>query len=60
MKKTRTLLDGSEVPTLEKAVTLKVYTKCPEKYMLTDMQTGEKYIGHENPEKGPNHWKKVN
>lgn len=56
---TRTLLDGRDVPELEKAVTLKVYTKCPEKYMLIDMQTGERYIGYSDPNSGPSHWKKV-
>ena len=55
----RTLLDGQEVPELDNAVTLEVYTKCPEKYMLIDMQTGERYIGHNDPVAGPNHWKKV-
>ena len=55
----RTLLDGREVPELDKAVTLEVYTKCPEKYMLIDMQTGERYIGHSSIDAGPNHWKKV-
>jgi hypothetical protein len=55
----RTLLDGQEVSELDKAVTLKVYTKCPEKYMLIDMQTGERYIGHSSIDTEPNHWKKV-
>jgi hypothetical protein len=55
--KTRTLLDGNEVEEFDKPVTLKVYTKCPEKYMLIDMQTGERYIGTRSSE---NHdWKKV-
>ena len=54
---TRTLLDGHEVEELDLPVTLTVYTKCPEKWMLTDMQTGEKYIGY--PTAGPNSWKRV-
>jgi hypothetical protein len=54
---TRTLLDGQEVQDLDTPVTLEVYTKCPEKWMLIDMQTGEKYIGHSTP--GPNSWKRV-
>ena len=57
---TRTLLDGRDVPEKEKAVTLKVYTKCPEKWMLVDLQTGERYIGHNDPSEGPSHWKRVN
>ena len=54
----RTLLDGQEVFELDKAVTLEVYTKCPEKYMLIDMQTGEKYIG--TRANGNQDWKKIN
>ena len=56
--KTRTLLDGTEVEDLDKAMTLEVYTKCPEKWLLTDMQTGEKYIGYKT--EGNNYWKRVN
>lgn len=55
---TRTLLDGTEVEELDKAITLEVYTKCPEKWLLTDMQTGEKYIGYKT--EGTNFWKRVN
>jgi hypothetical protein len=58
MTKTRTLLDGREVVELEKPVTLEVYTKCPEKYMLIDMQTGEKYVGYKT--EGKNSWQRVN
>jgi hypothetical protein len=55
---TRTLLDGQDVEELDKAITLRVYTKCPEKYMLIDLQTGERYIGTKSDN---NHdWKKVN
>jgi hypothetical protein len=57
--KTRTLLDGRNVEEFDKAVTLQVYTKCPEKYMLIDLQTGERYIEHNDPVAEPNHWKKV-
>jgi len=59
MIKTRTLLDGRDVPELESPATLEVYTRCPEKWMLIDLQTGERYIGHTDPEAGPSHWKKV-
>jgi hypothetical protein len=55
--KTRTLLDGQDVEELDKAVTLKVYTKCPEKYMLIDLQTGERYIGSKLQD--DQDWKKV-
>ena len=55
--KTRTLLDGNDVEELDKPVTLKIYTKCPEKYMLIDLQTGERYIG--TTPYDDQHWKKV-
>lgn len=57
--KERKLKNGGIVPELPEPVTLEVYTKCPEKYMLIDMETGQKYVGHSNPGKGPSHWKKV-
>jgi hypothetical protein len=55
--KTRTLLDGRDVEEFDKPVTLKVYTKCPEKYMLIDLQTGERYIGTRS--QGNQDWKRV-
>ena len=55
---TRKLQDGTEVEEFDKAVTLTVYTKCPEKYMLIDMETGEKYIGTRSM--GTQDWKKIN
>lgn len=55
--KTRKLLDGKYVTELETAITLSVYTKCPEKYMLTDMETGQKYVGRIT--KGKSSWKKI-
>lgn len=57
--KTRTLLDGKTVKELDKPVILQVYTKCPEKYILIDLQTGERYVGHVDPTAGPSHWKKI-
>ena len=54
---TRTLTTGQVVPELDKAVTLTVYTKCPEKYKLVDMETGEEYIGQDNSEQKS--WKKI-
>jgi hypothetical protein len=55
--KTRKLLDGSEVKELELPVTLTVYTRCPEKYKLVDMETGEEYVGY--PTIGNLSWKKI-
>lgn len=56
---TRTLIDGKEVQDFDTAITLEVYTKCPEKWMLIDMQTGEKYIG-QLPSDTNQYWSKVN
>lgn len=42
---TRTLLDGTTVPVLPNTTELRVVTKCPQKYKLVDMETGEEYIG---------------
>jgi hypothetical protein len=55
--KTRKLQDGTEVEEFDTAVTLTVYTKCPEKYMLIDMQTGEKYVGTKAT--GNRDWRKL-
>ena len=55
MKK-RKLLSGEEVIELERATTLKIYTKCPNKYKLIDMETGEEYIGIDSEN---SHWDKI-
>jgi hypothetical protein len=41
----RKLLDGTQVPALDVPVVLTVLTKCPWKYKLVDMETGQVYIG---------------
>jgi len=38
---------GAVFSTTDKAVDLKVHTKCPSKYMLIDEETGEVYRGNE-------------
>lgn len=53
----RKLVDGTKVKELKEPITLTVYTKCPEKWMLVDKETGEVYIGYAT--KGKNSWKKV-
>ena len=53
----RTLIDGTKVKELDEAKTLTVYTKCPGKYMLVDMETGQVYTGHETD--GKNSWKLI-
>lgn len=52
----RKLQDGSEAEEFEFPVTLKVYTKCPSKYMLIDLETGEEYIGQRHQNKD---WKRI-
>jgi hypothetical protein len=56
--KERTLLDGSKVQELSEPKTLTVYTTCPEKYKLIDMETGQTYVGF--PTDGKNSWRKIN
>ena len=41
----RKLLDGTEVPEFDMRLELKVNTKCPQKYKLVDLETGQEYIG---------------
>ena len=52
----RKLQDGTEVKELSSAVQLVVYTRCPEKYKLIDMETGQEYVGT-RPSQGNLHWK---
>ena len=54
---TRKLVDGTTVKELKEPITLTVHTKCPQKWMLVDKETGEVYIGHMT--KGKNSWKKI-
>lgn len=56
-QKTRKLKDGTYVDELIEPITLTVYTRCPEKYMLVDMETGQKYVGRLT--KGKSSWKKI-
>ena len=42
MKK-RTLQDGTEVEELNKPVNLTILTKCPKKWKIIDMETGQCY-----------------
>jgi len=43
--KERKLKDDSLVEELDYPITLEVYTKCPAKWKLVDMETGEEYVG---------------
>jgi hypothetical protein len=55
--KTRKLQNGKEVVELDHPITLKVYTKCPEKWILVDKETGEMYTGFSS--EGSLNWKKL-
>jgi hypothetical protein len=56
----RKLQDGSSVEETEFPVTLIIQTKCPEKWKLIDLETGEEYIGVLPMErKKDKHWKKL-
>lgn len=56
----RQLISGSKAEELEYPITLTVFTKCPEKWKLIDLETGEEYVGilpsNRNKHK---HWKKI-
>jgi len=54
----RKLLDGTDASEYEFPVTLEVRTKCPSKYKLIDMETGEEYIG-QSPSRKSFHWRKI-
>ncbi len=45
----RILLDGSMAEEVNEAVDLTIHTKCPSKWLLIDLETGQEYIGSEKP-----------
>jgi hypothetical protein len=53
----RKLLDGTEATELDEPITLTITTKCPEKWMLADKETGEVYVPYATP--GKLQWKKI-
>jgi len=57
--KNRTLLNGDVVQQLSEPTELIIRTKCPGKYKLVDMETGEQYIGN-MPDDTKWHWRKLN
>jgi len=54
----RKLLNGDEVPEVDVLVELKVKTKCPWKWKLIDLETGQEYIG-QLPQEGEMDWVKL-
>ena len=52
----RKLKDGTLAEELEFSRTLSVYTKCPSKWKLIDLETGEEYIGQVDSKRD---WKKI-
>lgn len=57
--KTRKLIDNRQVAELEKPVYLKIYTKCPEKWKLIDLETGEQYQGNNKTNNKDYDWKRI-
>ena len=49
--KTRKLIDGSEAQELDQPIKLLIETKCPSKWKIVDMETGQAYIGTNNNKK---------
>lgn len=45
----RKLLDGSMAEETDTAVDLTIHTKCPSKWLLIDLETGQEYVGSEKP-----------
>lgn len=54
----RKLLDGRIAPEFDVAVELRIITKCPGKYKLLDMETGQVYVGQLPTESDPYYWKR--
>lgn len=52
MGKYRKLLDGTSAKEYDYPITVTIYTKCPNKWKLIDMETGQEYLATrdiENP-----------
>jgi hypothetical protein len=52
MKKYRKLKSGEEVEELETPIKLIIKTKCPTKWIIEDLETGQKYRANGNAEIG--------
>lgn len=53
----RKLIDGTVVSESSEPRVLTITTKCVEKWLLVDRETGEIYTPYTTP--GPNQWKKI-
>lgn len=53
----RTLQNGKTAPELDIPVILTIRTRCPEKYLLIDQETGEVYTPHST--QGTQQWRKI-
>lgn len=47
----RKLLNGQEVEELQEPVALVIWTLCPEKWKIEDMETGQVYLGNKTEHK---------
>jgi|TARA_B100000925_G_scaffold276076_1_gene242865 hypothetical protein len=56
--KTRKLIDGREAQELDQPIKLLIETKCPSKWKIIDMETGQAYIGT-NTNKKFQYWQPV-
>ena len=52
MGKKRTLKNGEKVEELDSSVQLIIKTKCPTKWIIEDLETGQKYRANGNTEIG--------
>jgi hypothetical protein len=55
----RKLIDGTLVPEFLIPQHLQIKTKCPAKWKLVDMETGEEYAGQLPTEWDNKYWKKI-
>ena len=52
MNKKRTLKNGKKVEELENSIQLIIKTKCPTKWIIEDLETGQRYRANGNKEIG--------
>lgn len=52
MTKVRILINGDTVEELEKSINLIIKTKCPKKWIIEDLETGQRYRANGTAEIG--------